>query len=65
MDVGKLDLLAMFRLHLNSCRRTHQMIWHLRAGIAAAGIVGLVHAVHVEQCDATTAMRDSEDSGMW
>lgn len=42
----------------DSCRRTHQVIRHLRAGIAAGGIVCLIHAVHDDRCDATTVPRD-------
>ena len=62
---GQAVSLAMVQLPLNSRRRTHQVIWHLRAGVTAAGTVGLVHAVHVEQCDATTMMRDSKDLDTW
>lgn len=42
----------------DSCRRTHQVVRHLRAGIAAGGIVCLIHAVHDDRCDATTVPRD-------
>lgn len=41
----------------DSCRRTHKVVWHLRAQVAAAGIVCLIHAVHVGQRDATTVPR--------
>lgn len=43
-------------LSSNSCwrGRTHKVVRHLRAGVTAAGIVGLIHAVHDKQWDATT-----------
>lgn len=41
------------------------MIRHLRAWIAAAGIVCLIHAVHVDRDYATTAPRDLNTKDMW
>lgn len=53
------------RATLNSCRRTHEVVRHLRAGVAAAGVVRLIHAVHVDQCDATTVPRGSDITDVW
>jgi hypothetical protein len=48
--------LAILSSNSHSCwrGRTHKVVRHLRAGVTAAGIVGLVHAVHDKQGDATT-----------
>lgn len=58
-------LLAIVELSLDSCSRTHQVIRHLGAGVGAASIVRLVHAVHLGQCDATIIPHDSKFPDMW
>lgn len=58
-------LLAIAELSWNSCRRTHKMSRHLRARVAAAGIVCLIHTVHAEQYDATAVPRDSDLRDVW
>jgi hypothetical protein len=48
--------LAILSSNSHSCwrGRTHKVVRHLRAGVTAAGIVGLIHAVHDKQWYATT-----------
>ena len=60
MHVGKLycQLWTMvWELSRDSNGDTHEVIWHLRAGIGR--IVGLIHAVHDGLDDATVVPRES------
>lgn len=55
-------VLAIVELPRDSCWRTHQVVRHLRAGVPTASIVRLIHAIHLDQGDATTIPRVS---GCW
>ena len=62
---GQAVLLATIELSWGSCWRTYKVVRYLRAWVAAASIVRLIHAVHIHQCNATTVPRDLSFSDVW